>query len=95
MRSSHGNGSRMSVAEARERRARMIRFHGSLENAHERGGASLFCYQPTGREWNAWECCVCWSRGLEVDASAAPDVAVFEGEVVAMCSECRRSRGGA
>lgn len=34
---SHGDGRRMTLSEAVERRARMIRFHGSLERAREHG----------------------------------------------------------
>jgi hypothetical protein len=86
----------MSVAEAIERRARMIRVHGSLEEAHEHAHDRPADARPDERhcrEWNAWLCLLCWQiRQTESDASQPEDVALFDGAPVAMCATCRVAR---
>lgn len=94
-RRSHGDGRRMTLAEAIERRARMIRVHGSLEEAHDHGYGPAVHEdgdEPQDRDWNCWSCVPCWEndRGDEpVDAVAPEDVGLLDGIPVAMCSRCR------
>jgi hypothetical protein len=95
MKRSHGDGRRMTVAEAIERRARMIRFHGSVENAwyhgqetaREQSGADVLDW--TTRTWVIGTC----ARDSEDCTRAAPnaeDCENTEGYVTTVCSTCRR-----
>jgi hypothetical protein len=71
VRSSHGDGRRMSMAEAVERRARMIRFHGSLEAAHRHGHG--FATDPEPRETRV----ECTGYALDADDVKFPDLWVW------------------
>jgi hypothetical protein len=93
---SHGDGRRMAIGEAVERRARTIRFHGSLEAACDNG---MFSHPESSipndampRAWNGWTCHFkddqeeCFG-----DAAEAEDVDVDRGEkcIVPCCVNCR------
>jgi hypothetical protein len=87
---SYGDGRHMSVAEAVERRTRMIRFHGSLEAAVEHGTANA---EPSGdmsRFWTSWVCLnPDDSEDCTHDASNPEDCAKPLDYVVAVCPVCR------
>jgi hypothetical protein len=85
-RSSCGDGRRMTIKEAVERRARMIRFHGSLELAfrHGRGADALM-----RRDWNEWTCRIGRLGVCQGDAIASSDVAWIDNRVTAACPACR------
>lgn len=94
---SHGDGRRMTVAEAVERRARMIRVHGGLERAFDHAGqaavAQLGCgvYKTTdARAWAGWQCS---SWACFEPADGADDVSPDDrGVLVPMCARCRGAR---
>ncbi len=87
-RSSYGDGRHMTIKEAVERRARMIRFHGSLEAAYRHGHPYITADQgrnEMSRAWNSWFCrlqlesgngfeCTDWVFGA-ADTHGAEDVA--------------------
>jgi hypothetical protein len=102
---SHGDGRRMTVAEAVERRARMIRFHGSLEKAYQHGHQHVVtdpeCNEMP-RAWSSWFCHLQLERerdGFECDGSALAvddvieDTMMFENGphrcIVSACPACR------
>jgi hypothetical protein len=97
---SHGDGRRMSVVEAVERRARMIRFHGSLEAAYQHGHQHVATDPERNempRAWSSWFCHLQLeqeSDGVECtgDASEADDVepdTADSGCIVSVCPACR------
>lgn len=94
---SHGDGRRMTVAEAIERRARIIRVHGGLADAmdHARPDTRTYDHQTHDRRW-AYPWCESSTELCLVDRMA-PREAVGEDDVeldedgipVAACAECR------
>jgi len=95
---SYGNGRRMTVAEAIERRARMIRFHGSLVNAWHHGRRYrqripsfvrevLDSRHLQDRRWSEPACFHC-----NRPAEATNDVS-NAGELIAPLSCCQACRG--
>jgi hypothetical protein len=94
--SSHGDGRHMTVAEAIERRTRMIRFHGSLDLAQSHGDETLLLRghssDSPSRHWSWNVCLMLTSSGDRICANVADDpedVAVVDGQIVPVCPTCR------
>jgi hypothetical protein len=91
------SGQPATVAEAVERRARMIRFHGSLSDAwvHGQVSGNIVSHDAgwkadQSRDWALWDCASC-----EAKADASEDVAMIDalplnGELpMPLCPTCR------
>jgi hypothetical protein len=100
---SYGDGRRMSLDEARERRQRIIAVHGSLDAGHDHGDDTCWRIaeahdrdarttdEGSGiRDWNAWWCFPCYDGLNQSGATQASDVGLIDGVPVAMCERCRQ-----
>jgi hypothetical protein len=89
---SHGDGRRMSLAEAVERRARVIRFWGTMRYAYEEAHRVYGGPERQGRNWGFWLCMMSRNGvpfGCGRRAPKAADVTMLDGECVAACPACR------
>ena len=103
---SHGDGRRMTVEEAVERRSRMIRVHGSLRKAWQHGARTINAMEfgqadelrgNAARWWNGWRCTATVGtnqRRCFAVADAAEDVALVGAaeQPTAVCSRCRSAQ---
>lgn len=90
---SHGDGRRMTLAEAIERRRRMAARFGSVDLALNRGAERAFLRPGGGRIGHRnhdrrWASDFCHVDGCEADAGT-DDVVLADGVPVPMCSTCQ------